>query len=610
MCGICGEVDWRGEASRRDVTRMVAALGHRGPDGQGLWRDDHGRAVLGHTRLKVLDLSAAADQPMLDSSGAVGVLNGEVYSYPDLRRRLEGDGRTVRSSGDTEPVIGALARWGPSVLESMNGMFALALWEPVVARLTLVRDRLGIKPLFWVRHEHGLVFASEIPALLAHSAVQRRLDKSALRRWLQLGYLAGDRTLLRGIHKLPPGHLLRLGPDGLEVRSWYDLGKRLSLVQTPADTDADAEAAAEKLQPLVQDAVRMRLVSDVPLGCFLSGGVDSTVVAAAAAADRQGIEALTVAFADGSDESPVAVRTAAALGLEHRVEICTVNEMQTVVDEWSDLAADPLADPSLVPTRLVSRAARKRWTVALSGDGGDELLSGYPRLRLMPRIEPFLGVPKAVRSRVPLPLPARRWAAKARAAIKADGVFEAYQALQGVWPAADVGRLTGRREVEAPWPTDLRNRVAHFSRWTRWRLLDTLTFLPERVLAKVDRASMASSLEVRVPLLDHRVVEHLLALPSSLARDKRVLRRVADRLGAPKVPRSKTGFEVPLGHWLRHGLKASVAAALHTDTIGDLGLDHKVLEGLWQEHQAGRADHGERLLAVAVLSRWVERWLN
>jgi asparagine synthase (glutamine-hydrolysing) len=366
---------------------------------------------------------------------------------------------------------------------------------------------------------------------------------------------------------------------------------------------------AEILGPLVRDSVRLRLVSDVPLGCFLSGGVDSTVVAAAATSQRQGLEALTVTFEDGEDESQTAARTASALGLEHLVERCTADQMRTVLDAWADLAADPLADPSLVPTRLVSQAARRRWTVALSGDGGDELLSGYPRLRLMPRIGPLLGLPAPIR-RLPMPWPARRWAAKARAALRAGTELEAYQALQGVWPAAEVCRLTGRDEVESPWPGDLLRHVEQLPPWSRWRFLDATTFLPERVLAKVDRASMASSLEVRVPLLDHRIVELLLALPGAMVRGKAILRRVAGDLGAPAVPRAKTGFEVPLGRWLRRELRDPLQDAVESDTVADLGLDRKVIQRLWREHQDGQADHAERLLAVAVLGRWVDRWLG
>jgi asparagine synthase (glutamine-hydrolysing) len=283
--------------------------------------------------------------------------------------------------------------------------------------------------------------------------------------------------------------------------------------------------------------------------------------------------------------------------------------MLEVFTAWPRVAGDPLADPSLVPTWVVSRAARQRWTVALSGDGGDEMLSGYPRLRFMPRLLPLLALPRPVRARMAPLLPARRWAAKLRSALDAEGQWDAYQALQGVWPAREAARLCRLSDVPPPWSPDLLHQLEDVPVWQRYRLLDALTFLPERVLAKVDRASMDHSLEVRVPLLDHRVVELLLSLPPSMARDKRVLRRLVRRLGAPRPPGVKRGFEVPLGAWLRGPLQERVRGDLFSSTCADLGLDTGVLQESWQTHQSGRADLGERLLAVAVLVRWVETWL-
>ncbi len=604
MCGICGWVDWDGRADEPVVRRMAERLRHRGPDGEGFWRDPAGVAVLGHRRLAVLDLSQLAEQPMVDPTGAVLVYNGEVYTYPELRRELEREGRPIASSGDTEVVLAALVRWGPRALEKFNGMFAIALWDPGRRRLLLARDRVGIKPLFIASLPRGLAFASEVQALLAHPQVERQLDQGALARWLQLGYPSGRTTLLRGVWRLPPGHLLEAEQGSVAVRPWYELPERIQVRER-----LGCGQAAEELEALLRDAVRIRLVSDVPLGCFLSGGVDSAAVTAAAAAAGARPETLTVRFPGGDDESPGAARTAAALGLDHRTERCSAAEMLELFTAWPRVAADPLADPSLAPTWVVSRAARAGWTVALSGDGGDELLSGYPRLAFMPRLERIMGLPPRVRAALAPALPARRWAGKLRAALAAARPWDAYQALQGVWPAADAARLCGIAEAPPPWSPDLLERLEAQPTWLRYRLLDALTFLPERVLAKVDRASMDHSLEVRVPLLDHRIVELLLSLPRPLARDKQVLRRVGRRLGAPMPLRRKRGFEVPLGAWLRGPLRELVQADLFGATCRDLALDPSVLEETWQRHQAGAADHGERLLAVAVLVRWVAQWL-
>jgi asparagine synthase (glutamine-hydrolysing) len=604
MCGICGWVDWGGGTEAPVVRRMAERLNHRGPDGAGLWSDPAGLAVLGHRRLKVLDPSDRADQPMVDPSGPVLVYNGEVYSFPELRRQLESEGRELLSTGDTEVVLASLVRWGDEALHRFNGMFALGLWEPRRRRLLLARDRIGIKPLFVASLPNGLAFASELPALLAHPQVGRELDRDAIARWLQLGYPAGRNTLLKGLWRLPPGHLLEAEEGRVAVRAWYELHERIQ-----ARVSMGLDEAAEELESVLRDAVRLRLVSDVPLGCFLSGGVDSSSVVAAAVAEGASPETLTVRFSEGEDESPWAQRTASSFGLQHFVERCSSAEMLEVFTGWARMAADPLADPSLAPTWVVSRAARQRWTVALSGDGGDELLSGYPRLRFMPRLLPLLGLPPAVRSRLAPVLPARRWAGKLRAALAADRPWDAYQALQGVWPAREAARLCGVHEVSPPWSPDLLAALDRQPVWLRYRLLDALTFLPERVLAKVDRASMDHSLEVRVPLLDHRVVEFLLSLPPELARGKAVLRRVIRRMGGPDPPRRKRGFEVPLGNWLRQPLRERVRADLFGATCRGLGFDDSTLKKTWEDHQSGRADHGERLLAVAVLARWVETWL-
>ena len=603
MCGICGWVDWDGAADEAAVRRMSERLAHRGPDGSGEWRDPTGLAVLGHRRLAVLDTSERAHQPMVHPSGLVLVFNGEVYSFPKIRRELEAEGAAFTSTGDTEVVLAALARWGIAVLDRFVGMFALALWDAGRRRLLLVRDRFGIKPLFVASVPRGLAFASEVPALLAHPLVSRDLDRSTVARWLQQGYPSGRTTLAKGVWRLPPGHLLEAEDGRTAVRPWYDL---LGQVR-PAEIDGVRDAP-ERVAELLREAVSCRLVSDVPLGCFLSGGVDSAAVVAAAAASGARPETLTVSFEAGDDERAAARRTAQALRLDHASERCTPAEMLGVFADWHRIAGDPLADPSLAPTWVVSRAARRRWTVALSGDGGDELLGGYPRLKLMAHVEGWRRAPGVVRSVMGSVLPARRWAAKLTAALACRGRWSAYQALQGVWPAAEAARLCGLAEAPPVWSPDLLARLDHEPSWLRYRLLDMLTFLPDRMLAKVDRASMHHALEVRVPLLDHRVAEFLLSLPPELVEGKRVLRRALARLGAPAPPRRKRGFEVPLAGWLRGPLRETIGATLFGPTARRLGLDDAVLRSTWTAHQEGRADLGERLLAVAVLVRWVEEW--
>lgn len=594
-------MSFRGGAREGAVASMVRRLVHRGPDGGGLWRDPAGRAVLGHRRLRVLDPDIRADQPMVHDGGVVLVYNGEVYNFAELRRQLQSEGEDFRTTGDSEVVLAALSRWGRGALERFDGQFALGLWDPFGGRLLLARDRLGIKPLFWAEVEGGLVFASELPALLLHPGVRRDLDEDALADWLQLGYTAGERTMARGIRRLPPGHVLTATAGGAHVERWYDLVER---VHTHGPAGGMAEVV-EALDAAVLESVRGRLVSDVPLGCFLSGGVDSALVAAAAVEAGGRPLALTARFEPPFDETPVARRTAQSLGLEHRVAPCGADEMLDLMPRWVQVAGDPLADPSLAPSWLISGAARRELTVVLSGDGGDELLSGYPRLRFMPRLERFWAVPGARALLARGPLPAARWASKLRAAAGAATPWHAYQCLQGVWPGRQAARLLDRPELPLPWPGEILRRIREDPPWRRYRLLDCLTFLPERMLAKVDRASMAHGLEVRVPLLDHRIAELLLGVSPRLASDKGLFRRIlGKRLPGGQPPRRKRGFEVPLASWLRGPLRRSLEDTLFGTTAAEIGLDLGVLRSVWEEHQAGRADHAERLFAVHVLVQW------
>ncbi len=606
MCGISGWIDPEGGVGEAAVRAMVARLAHRGPDGQRVWRDPRGIAAFGHARLNVLDPAPRADQPMVGAQGSVLAFNGEMYAFRSLRRTLENEGARFKTTGDTEVVLAALERWGDGALEYFSGMFAFAWWQPAHRRLLLVRDRLGIKPLFWARAGRGLIFASEIPALLAHPGIRRDLSREGLASWLQLGTTVGDTTLIRGVSRLAPGHLLEWSGGEITVRPWYDLLKEVS---APTAVAAHREAA-EALRDRILASVQGRLISDVPLGCFLSGGVDSAVVTAAAVASGATPETLTVGFPDGTDETPAAATAARRLGVPHRIVPCPPGLMEQLLPRWEEVGNDPIADPSLAPAWAVSQAARERWTVALSGDGGDELFSGYPRLRFMPRLQRLWRVPGVRAALGRGPLPVARWAAKLRAAAAAPGLWHAYQCLQGVWPGAAAARLLGEDELPLPWPEKLVGRLAAEPAWRRYRLLDLLTFLPERVLAKVDRASMSHGLEVRVPLLDHRVVELAAALPERLVRGKTLLREVLEAL-APglRPPRRKRGFEVPLGAWLRGPLADPVRQASQW-AAREIGLDEQMLAATWEEHARGAADHAERLLAVGVLGRWCRRWLG
>jgi len=604
MCGICGWLSFSRRASLAPVEAMSDALAHRGPDAQGSWREEAGRIALAHRRLAIMDPHPASDQPMRDAGGRALVFNGEIYGFRELRKTLEEEGWTFHSGGDTEVLFAALCLHGPDALEMLRGQFTFAFWDPAEERLLLVRDRLGIKPLFWTRIGEDLIFASELPALLRHPRVGRSLNAEAVARWLQLGYLGGDSTLLDGVHTLEAGTMLLAGPQGLESRRYYDPLAGFS--KTPHISSL--EEAAEELELRLRDSIRERLVADVPLGCFLSGGVDSTLVAGAAVAEGVYPDTLTIDFEGGAHESPAAAETAKALGLSHRREVCAWNQLDQRLENWALSTGDPLADPSFLPTSMVAEYASRRWKVALSGDGGDELLSGYPRLRMMPRLEELLRLPRSLR-RIPASvLPARRWATKLRAALNTEDPFSAYQVLQGLWPAAEVEELLQGNEIPPAWPASTIRRVEGLNSWRRWRALDVLSFLPGRMLAKVDRASMAAPLEVRVPLLDHRIVDFLLSLPEKMCRDKELFRRVLLRWKLPEPSARKTGFEIPLASWLRGPLREKVEAELFSGNLEARGWNPHMLRSCWDRHQSGREDHAEKLFGLTVLLMWMREF--
>lgn len=601
MCGICGWLNWRGGAAEGPLRKMARALSHRGPDHGGFWTESDGRLALAHRRLAILDPLSRSDQPMLGADGRALVFNGEIYNFRSVRDRLEREGSRFHSSGDTEVLLKALGSWGLNeVLQELDGQFAFAFWDPSLPRLLLLRDRIGIKPLFWTPVEEGLVFASELPALVQHPRVRRSIDSEAVARWLQLGYLAGEETLIKGVYSLAPGSLLEATPGGIRIHQWYD---PLTGLDDASVSDGINEAA-EELEGLIRQSVRRRLVTDVPLGCFLSGGLDSALIVGAAVAEGAQPETLTIKFEGGEDESPQAGVVAASLGLRHRIAVCSSSDFDQDLGRWARQTGDPLADPSFLPTSMVAREARKTWKVALSGDGGDELLSGYPRLRAMPRLSPVLSLPRRLRSLPSGFFPARRWATKLKAALDARGPIEAYQILQGLWPAREIEGLLQRSEVPAAWPEKITDRLEGIGPWTRWRALDILSFLPGRMLAKVDRACMAVGLEARVPLLDHRIVEFLLSLPEELVKDKRLFRRVLGRLGLGQPTGKKRGFEIPLAAWLRGPLRERVGEVLLGEEAQGRGMNLGVIRRSWDLHQNGREDHAEKLLGLAILLAW------
>ena len=638
MCGIAGLLDLKRKFGSDELhaiaSRMADSLRHRGPDDRGVWVDAEAGVALGHTRLAIIDLSPAGAQPMVSSCGRfVLCYNGEVYNAPELRAELEAAGRQFRGHSDTEVMVEGFAVWGVRpTIERLIGMFAFAVWDRSTHTLTLARDRLGIKPLYWGHVNGSLVFASELKALKALPGWQGEIDRDALSAFLRYGYVPTPMSIYRGIDKLAPGTLLECGEDG-EVRhaAYWSLSEVAARGQA-SPLDLSDDAAREMLESLLVDAVRRRMVADVPLGMFLSGGIDSSTVAALMQANSaRPIRTFSIGFREPAyDEAAHAKQVAAHLGTEHTELYVTPAEARAVIPKLQDIYDEPFADSSQIPTYLVSEMTRRHVTVALSGDGGDEVFAGYNRYGQ------GLALARMIRT---LPRPMRQAMAGAMTAVT-PGIWDSFSIvvprqmrprlvgdkihkLAGVLPedfdrvlsasghamARGIISREGRsRAGREPLCKSVRERFPDDVSWMQY--LDTLTYLPDDILAKVDRASMAVALEVRVPLLDHRVVELSWRLPQRLklrgGTGKWLLRQIAYKY-VPKrlLERPKMGFGVPLDRWLRGPLKDWAEDLLSPTRLSSVGLFNAApIAEKWAEHQAGVRNWQHFLWNVLMFEAW------
>lgn len=620
MCGICGVVssDPNRFTDKTILKRMCRVIRHRGPDDEGYYVDDY--AGLGMCRLSIIDLTMG-QQPVTNEDETLWlVFNGAIYNYRQLRCRLERKGHVFASKSDTEVIVHSFEEYGDECVKRLNGMFAFAVWDTGRRRLLLARDRLGIKPLYYWAAEGRLVFGSELKAVVAHPGVPRNIDLIALDQFLTLEYIPAQRTIFKDVRKLPPGHRLVFQDGRFSVEQYWDI----PYVETPRDEATCVEALAE----LIGDAVRLRLVSDVPLGAFLSGGIDSsTVVGFMDEALAAPVRTFSIGFEDETyNELPYARAVAAHFGTDHREEI--------LLPDITDLAKrlvghldEPLGDFSIFPTYLVSRLASHSVKVVLSGDGGDELFGGYDtyvaqyfdglyqwlpaRFRqeilpsLMARVPPGPSkkglVNKAKRfvegATLPSPLRHTRWMVflsdEDRAALYQPALRTA---LDGATPASVIeGHFRQATQADS---------------LARQQYVDIKTYLVDNILTKVDRMSMATSIEARVPLLDHRIVEFAVNLPRRMklrrGQTKVILRQVmADRLPKVVLKRPKQGFSIPMKHWLRGPLRPLMAGLLSGDCVRRRGYFRPECIARWvSEHLESRANHSHRLWALMVFELW------
>ncbi|MGX9574359.1 asparagine synthase (glutamine-hydrolyzing) [Mesorhizobium sp. f-mel] len=642
MCGIAGILLAHDAASAkplRAIAQMTTALRHRGPDGDGFWADREAGVAFGHRRLAIVDLSKAGHQPMHSATGRYAItFNGEIYNFQDLRRELEGAGHCFRGTSDTEVMLCAIENWGlDTALKRFAGMFAFGLWDRKTRTLHLARDRMGKKPLYVASTRDALVFASELKAINRFPAFRQEIDLDAAAAMLSRGWVPDNRCIWQGVFKLPPGSVLSLtaadfaharsaGSLSNRIRQWWSLAEVAEKGRQEPIAGTDQELTNE-LDKLLRLAVRQRMVADVPLGGFLSGGVDSSaVVALMQAQSSKPVRTFTIAFGEGGfDEAPHAAEVARHLGTDHTELHLSPASARDIISELPQTWDEPFADESQIPTLLVARLARQHVTVALSGDGGDECFAGYARHLMAARAKRQHELPLPLRqtlatavgllaraarhefvSKLPL-------SAHARHALRSDRLDR----LARLLAAADEDELYQRLTESSTEnlthhrpPISINGAPQLDGLLSRLLYEDMVGYLPGDILVKLDRASMANSLEGRCPLLDHRVVDFAWRLPADVmvrhGRGKWILRQLLHRY-VPKrlIDRPKHGFDVPIAVWLRGPLRIWASDLLaDIRPSGDGIFDFAKVQTCWRDHLDGRQDHSRDLWAALMFQAW------
>lgn len=621
MCGICGIVDFESNPAAETVRGMTASLAHRGPD-------DHdvamlGAAALGHARLSIIDLSSTGHQPMRTPDGSVSIVfNGEVYNFPELKARLEAEGVHFRGTSDTEVVLHAYARWGTHALRLFNGMFAAAIWDAKTQTLLLARDRFGIKPLYYHRLSRGIVFGSEMKAVLASGRVEKRMCWDALHEYLYYGNPLRHRTLFEGIVELLPGHYLTVDAAGLRTQAYWR-------VEDVASVDDDLDSATEKVRTRLEDSVRRHLIADVPVGVFLSGGIDSSAITAFASRHYQGrLKTYSVGFdfEHGVNELPKARRIAEHFGTDHEELQIAGGNMPDVIERLVRAHDEPFADAANIPLYLLCDQLRGAIKVVLQGDGGDEIFAGYRRYNVLAH-ERFWRIVAIVAPMMSPLLPRR------------PGYYRGmrfFQAISQSDPAMRMALLMTQEFFSSP-PTrvltaDAKARLlktdpfaAYRAQYERFKHLDPVQrmlyvdsqiLLPDQFLEKVDKSTMACSIEIRVPFLDTELTEYAMGLPSSYKvrnRKKKFILRRALRGVVPDevLDGPKTGFGVPFEYWLKKPLAGYMRGVLLDSATLSRGLfDRAALEACINEHIEGRRNNGFLLYKLLNLALWQRFYLD
>jgi asparagine synthase (glutamine-hydrolysing) len=620
MCGIAGFTRLNGVVSRGLAHRITQTLSHRGPDQQGIFEGSV--ATLCAVRLKIIDLGGG-DQPFVSADGDTAIaFNGEIYNHQEIRRELEASGHRFRSNCDTETVLHAFLEWDTACFSKMRGMFAAALWTESRKRLVLMRDRLGIKPLYYYRHGDDVFFGSELKAILEHPEVPRKMDREALDSYLAVNYVPGPHTLIEGIRKLRPGHFLEWRNGKLWIEPWWKPAASASETRRWS-----MDSAKEELDRLLRESVREHLVSDVPLGIWASGGLDSsTILHYAAQQSSERLKTFSVSFHGRTfDESRYFREIASIYGTEHHeFDLNPGVELQSAIEDFAYYSDEPSADAGALPVWYLSRMSRRHVTVALSGEGADELFGGYLTYVADQWVRPFRMIPSGLRrwmrgaldrympvsdEKIGFEYKLKRWIEGSslhpdEAHFFWNGTFSNQQRNQ-ILPGSNgngLRKLVDCLEIKPGGVLD------------RYLQVDQNYYLPDDILYKTDRMSMAHSLEVRPPFLDHRIVEFAAGLPESLKIRGMKQKRLLKELMRGKLPecvlnRRKTGFDIPTHDWFRGTLRGLLMDTLTPEAIAATGIfDARAIETLIRDHMERRTNAGYHLWGLLTLFLWMRRW--
>lgn len=613
MCGIAGFIETNPKTKLGQLQKMARSLAHRGPDDEGFYLKNG--VGLGFQRLSIIDLSKAGHQPMTNEKKNIWlVFNGEIYNYQELRTKLEKLGHKFKSRTDTEVIIHAYEQWGKQCLKYFNGMFAFAIWDEKEKKLFAARDRIGIKPFYYYFDGNNFIFGSELKSIINYPDFKKELDKESLYQYLYFQYVPSPRSIYKNTHKLLPGHYLIFKNGQTEVNKWWEAlnfkSKEISEIE-----------ALEKLEKLLISSVKYRLIADVPVGCFLSGGTDSSLVSAIAQRLAPGkLKTFTIGFWDKKyNEAQYAKKVAKYLGTDHTELYLKPKDVIEAISKMPEFYDEPFSDPSQLPTYLVSKLARKKVKVVLSGDGGDELFCGYDRYEFMEKRKFVLAIPQWLKTLMIIILENSHteYCHKVAYALQNSDLPNLYQYTIGIFRPRSIRNLLGfKPDFSKTIFCQTLTKTNEMPLLSRLMLTDLKNYLPDDILAKVDRASMATSLEARIPLLDYRVVQFILSLPLEYkyknGERKYLLKRILYQY-FPKefFDRPKQGFGVPLADWFRERLKYLLNEYLSPKKICKQGLfNEQEVSRLVKTHLSGHYDNYHLLWTLIMFEMWYDEYMR